>query len=214
MSSKIHEYKGKSIVVTYDAKRCIHAAECVHGLPGVFDPKAKPWIDPDGATADELAEVVLRCPTGALNFERLDGGAVESSPAENKIAIEADGPLYVHADVEVVDGDGTVVTNDARVALCRCGASENNPYCDGKHSEAGFSDSGAIPDARLKPSDASSGKLKVTLAQNGPLILDGPVTLTGGDDSCTGQRGALCRCGASQNKPFCDGAHAKIGFVA
>ena len=210
--SKVHEYKGRSVVVTYDAKRCIHAAECVHGLPGVFDPKAKPWIDPDAASADELADVVQRCPTGALKFERLDGGAAESAPVTNTIAVAADGPLYVHGEVEVVDSDGTVVTTDARAALCRCGASENKPFCDGKHSDAGFSDSGAIPNSQLKEGDATSGPLKIALAKDGPLILNGPVTLNGGDDSCSGDRGALCRCGASQNKPFCDGAHAKIGF--
>ncbi len=210
--SKIHEYKGQSVVVTYDAKRCIHAAECVHGLPGVFDPEAKPWIDPDAATADELADVVMRCPTGALKFERLDGGAAETAPAATTIAVAADGPFYVHGEVEVVDSDGAVVTTDARVALCRCGVSENKPFCDGKHAEAGFADSGAIPNPQLKESDAAAGQVKIALAKDGPLILNGPVTLTGGDDSCSGGRGALCRCGASQNKPFCDGAHAKIGF--
>ncbi len=211
--SKVHEYRGKSIAVTYDAKRCIHAAECVHGLPGVFDPKARPWVDPDGATAGELAGVVMKCPTGALQFERLDGGAAESVPAENTIAIAADGPLYAHGDVEVVDGEGAVVISDTRVALCRCGASKVKPFCDGSHSEAGFSDPGAIPDPRLKEGDATTGPLKIALAKNGPLILDGPVTVTGGDDSCSGARGALCRCGASENKPFCDGAHARIGFA-
>ena len=213
MSNKTHEYRGESVLVTYDTKRCIHAAECVHGLPNVFDPKAKPWIDPDGAGADELAEVVTRCPTGALKFERLDGGAAEAVPTENTIAIEAAGPLYVHGEIEVVDSDGTVVTRDTRVALCRCGASKHKPYCDGSHSEAGFSDSGAIPDPRLRAGDADSGKLGIALAKDGPLILDGPVTLTGGDDSCTGGKGALCRCGASENKPFCDGTHARIGFT-
>ena len=211
--AKVHEYKGQSILVTYDAKRCIHAAECVHGLPEVFDPEARPWVDPDAASADQLAEVVMRCPTGALQFERTDGGAAESAPAENTIAVDADGPLYVHGDVEVVDSEGAVVAGDPRVALCRCGASENKPFCDGRHSKVEFRDSGAIPDPRLRDGDSDAGKLKITLAANGPLILDGPVTVTGGDDRCTGGRGALCRCGASENKPFCDGAHAKIGFV-
>ena len=43
-ATKLHRYEGRGVTVTYDAKRCIHAAECVHGLPGVFDPDAKPWI--------------------------------------------------------------------------------------------------------------------------------------------------------------------------
>ena len=66
----------------------------------------------------------------------------------------------------------------------------------------------------MKSSDASNGSLKIVLAENGPLILDGPLTLSGGDDTCTGARGALCRCGASENKPFCDGTHSRVGFTS
>ena len=212
MSSKIHQYRGQSVLVTYDAKRCIHAAECVHGLPSVFDPQARPWVDPDGAAADEVLTVVTRCPTGALQVERLDGGAAETVPEANTITVAADGPLYVRGDVEVIDSDGAAVVRDTRVALCRCGASKNKPYCDGSHAEAAFRDSGAIPDPRLKDTDTAAGGLKISLAKNGPLILDGPVTITGGEDRCAGARGALCRCGASDNKPFCDGSHARIGF--
>ncbi len=221
MAKKLHEYRGQSILVTFDAKRCIHAAECVHGLPGVFDPQARPWIDPDGAAVDEVTDVVVRCPAGALKLERLDGGAGESTPDDNTIAVVADGPFYARGDVEVVDATGSVVVRDTRVALCRCGASDAKPLCDGKHTEAGFRDSGAIPDPRLKAAEGvppeggkgnRSGKLKIVLAKDGPLILDGPVTISGGEDRCAGSRGALCRCGESANRPFCDGAHARIGF--
>ncbi len=212
MTSKIHEYRGKSILVTYDAERCIHAAECVRGLPGVFNPRAKPWVAPDAAGAGEVAEVVMRCPTGALQLERLDGEAAPSAPEENTIAVCADGPLYARGEVEVVDGDGALLVRDTRVALCRCGASANKPYCDGSHSKAEFRDDGAIPDPRIKPGDAERGKLTVTVTAGGPLILDGPVSISGGEDRCAGGRGALCRCGASENKPFCDGTHNKIGF--
>ncbi|MEM7351277.1 MAG: CDGSH iron-sulfur domain-containing protein [Acidobacteriota bacterium] len=212
MGAKLHQYEGQSTRVTYDAKRCIHAAECVHGLPDVFDPKARPWVNPDAASAEELAAVVARCPTGALRLTRLDGGPAEETPTQNTVTIDPNGPLYVHGDVQVVDAEGAVVTSDLRIALCRCGASTNKPFCDGKHAEVEFEDSGAIPAPQLRDGDAASGQLKVTLAKNGPLILDGPLTLQGGEDTCSGSRGALCRCGASANKPFCDGAHAKIGF--
>ncbi len=211
MGAKVHEYRGKSIAVHYDAKRCIHAAECVHGLPGVFDPEAKPWVDPDAASADEIVAVVDKCPTGALWISNAEGEPGLQPAAENTVQIDADGPLYARGDIEVVDTDGNVLLRDTRIAFCRCGASENKPFCDGAHSKAGFSDTGAIPDPKLRQGDGS-GKLKVVLANNGPLILTGPMTLTGGDDSCTGGRGALCRCGASENKPFCDGAHSRIGF--
>ncbi|MGW2260502.1 (4Fe-4S)-binding protein [Streptomyces sp. NPDC001780] len=68
-------YKGRSITVTFEARRCRHAAECVNGLPEVFDPGKRPWIRPDGAEAERLAEVVRRCPSGALRYELMDGEA-------------------------------------------------------------------------------------------------------------------------------------------
>ncbi|MET8203716.1 (4Fe-4S)-binding protein [Micromonospora taraxaci] len=68
-------YEGQKITVTFEARRCLHAAECVRGLPEVFDPGQRPWIRPDGAEAERLAEVVRRCPSGALQYELVDGGA-------------------------------------------------------------------------------------------------------------------------------------------
>jgi len=73
MEKKPKEYRGKEILVRYDVDACIHAAECVRGLGTVFDTARRPWVSPDDAPADLVAEVVLRCPSGALSYERLDG---------------------------------------------------------------------------------------------------------------------------------------------
>ncbi|MFC3996719.1 (4Fe-4S)-binding protein [Nocardiopsis sediminis] len=67
-------YEGRSITVTFEARRCRHAAECVRGLPEVFDTARRPWIQPDRAPADRLAEVVRRCPSGALQYRLADEG--------------------------------------------------------------------------------------------------------------------------------------------
>ncbi len=57
--------------------------------------------------------------------------------------------------------------------------------------------------------------LRITVAPNGPLILQGPVQMAGTDgETAHGNKTALCRCGASENKPFCDGSHAAVGFEA
>ena len=64
-------YQGRSIAVSFEAKRCRHAAECVRGLPEVFDIERRPWIQPDNAAADRTAEVVRRCPSGALEYHRV-----------------------------------------------------------------------------------------------------------------------------------------------
>ncbi|MEO5928795.1 MAG: CDGSH iron-sulfur domain-containing protein [Candidatus Kapaibacterium sp.] len=133
-----HEYRIDSIVVIYDQRRCIHVANCVHGAPDVFNPEARPWIQPEHAAADRIAEVVMTCPTGALHFERLDGGAPEPVPEENTIMVAADGPLFVRGAIEVIGEDGQVLLKDTRVALCRCGGSGNKPFCDGSHKKNGF----------------------------------------------------------------------------
>ena len=212
MEREVHEYEGEDVTVTYDAKRCIHARECVRGLPAAFDPDRRPWIDPDAAAADDLAEVVTRCPTGALHFERTDGGPGESTPGENTVTVTAGGPLYVRGDVDVTDEDGTVRLSDTRVALCRCGASANRPLCDGSHSEVGFAADGTVAgdSAREGPPE---GGLTVTPTPNGPLHLEGEVRIDGEDGSTwRGDEAWLCRCGGSGEKPFCDGTHARIGF--
>ena len=48
-------YEGKDIEVTYDTARCLHAAECVRGMPSVFDTAKRPWIAPDAADAEAIA---------------------------------------------------------------------------------------------------------------------------------------------------------------
>jgi CDGSH-type Zn-finger protein/uncharacterized Fe-S cluster protein YjdI len=217
VSARIREYKGKDIVVRYDVKRCIHAEECVKGLPTVFAKDRRPWVDPDGAGADYVAEVVERCPTGALYHERTDGGPGEELPGQNTVTVTVDGPLYVAGEVDTLLGDGSVVSTDTRVAYCRCGASENKPFCDGRHADAGFEAPGAIAESRPDSQEIAAGeKLAVTLAGNGPLLLKGPVTVrgAGGEDTVARNSVALCRCGASQKKPFCDGSHKNIDFVA
>lgn len=211
---KQHAYEGKSIRVLFDGERCIHAAECVRGLSTVFNAKNKPWIQPDAAEADDIAAVVCKCPTGALSYERLDDGDSEAMPTENSVAIVADGPLHVRGDIQVVDQYGKVIVEGTRLALCRCGASKIKPFCDNSHGDAEFVATGEIPDPKIREVESDSRKLRVVVADNGPLILDGPVAVfdAAGSDRCTGNKTALCRCGASANKPFCDGAHSKIGF--
>jgi len=215
MSDKIHKYEGKDIIVEYSLKRCIHAAECVKGLPTVFDPNKKPWVDPDAAGADELAAVIERCPTGALHYKRLDGGAAEATPTKNVIRIGEDDCLYLHGDFEIVMQDDTI--NDTRVALCRCGLSKNKPFCDNSHQKGEFKDVGALgTTGAANDATESSGPVTLTLAENGPILIKGDVEIqnAAGNESVHVSKGALCRCGASQNKPFCDGAHKDIGFEA
>ena len=131
-------YTGAAVEVDWEPKLCIHVQNCVHNLPQVFKAEERPWIVIDGAAADEVAATVEKCPTGALHYRRLDGGAQEQAPAETTVDPRPNGPLFVRGRVRIVGDDGEVIREDTRVALCRCGGSANKPFCDGTHRTNGF----------------------------------------------------------------------------
>jgi uncharacterized Fe-S cluster protein YjdI/CDGSH-type Zn-finger protein len=143
-NDKIRHYVDDGIDISYDARRCIHAAECIRGLPVVFDSTRRPWIVPSAASADQIANVIAKCPSGALHFERRDGGPSETPQEPTTIEPTAGGPYYVRGLIHLRSADGTSVFEDVRMALCRCGQSHNKPFCDNSHFAAGFDDPGAI----------------------------------------------------------------------
>lgn len=214
MKSKTLYYSGKKAAVSYDVKRCIHAAECVLGLPDVFDPNRRPWIDPDRAEPEQLLKVVVSCPTGALHLERSEGEQVESTPDRNVAAIEPNGPIYLRGDMEIVTRQDEVLLRDTRVALCRCGGSRNKPLCDGRHAHVEFEDGGTLGNCDKESVDGPDGAVRVTALPNGPLLFKGSLSVAGSDARVVRlEKGALCRCGASETKPFCDGSHVHVGFT-
>lgn len=215
MSTKLRFYRGEHIDVSYDVKRCIHAAECGRGLPAVFDAKKRPWVQPDEAEADAVAEVVSRCPSGALYFTRHDGGSAETPAEVNTIINTPNGPLYITGEVTIKSFSGEILHQEMRAALCRCGASENKPFCDNSHQGINFAADGRV-EANGVEGMTPAGNLTITPAPNGPLLLNGNFEIHSQDGTAIyrGQRAALCRCGGSANKPFCDGTHKDNGFTA
>ena len=204
--------RGKRIVLQFEAKRCIHARHCVLETPEVFLANVKgPWIHPDAAPIDRLVHVARTCPSGAITYERLDGGDQEEAPPVNLVRVRERGPLAVHADLHI-DGQAACF----RATLCRCGASHNKPFCDGSHSAAGFDATGEPETIPTDPLAVRGGPLHVTPTRNGPLRVRGPLeVLSGTGRTVRRVPGAmLCRCGGSANKPYCDGTHARNGFTA
>lgn len=213
MSDATHRYEGRRLVIYWDEKRCLHAGRCVQGSPAAFDPQRKPWVDADALPSRMLAEVVESCPTGALWYtSKTSDGPSEAPPPSTRVTVVPDGPLYVHGPVSIegvaVLGPGT------RLALCRCGQSKTKPLCDGSHGEAGFVDPGLVEGDEIH--EAQPGLCKIAVMADGPLILRGWVEVrelgAEGDHRRVFDQVALCRCGASKNKPFCDGGHNKIDF--
>ena len=131
--SQVREYRTDSIVVSFDPALCIHLAECLRGAPEVFNTLRRPWVQPEAASPDALAEVVRRCPSGALQYQRLDGQSGEPVTSGLEVTVVPSGPLLVRGDVVVVAADGTELRTATRLALCRCGHSQNKPYCDNTH---------------------------------------------------------------------------------
>ena len=225
MARKLRTYEGDGIVVEYDLKRCIHSAECVRGLPDVFDPDRVPWIDPSRAEADVIADVIERCPTGALHYRRTDGAPAERADEANVAVIEADGPVYVRGRLRI-ELPGGEVMDETRVAFCRCGASADKPFCDGSHDDAEFRDAGIVQGGRLVPAEELAGDageadsvhadgVTFSCRPDGPLLVSGPLRVEATDGrTVEGAKGAFCRCGHSSTKPFCDGSHKAAGFEA
>ena len=209
MKSKIHSYPGKDITVTFDLARCIHAGRCVQGLPSVFDIDAKPWVQPDNAGAGEVRKVVAQCPSGALAIS-----PAEQLADENVIEIRPNGPVYVRGKACLKTLAGENLLEDDRMALCRCGASQNKPLCDNSHREAGFKAPATLGKLAADGGDGPAGELTIAAAPNGPLLLDGPTEIRGAGASVKVRKAALCRCGLSENKPYCDGSHSTGGFQA
>ena len=145
-------YRGRDIEVSFDLSQCIHIGECLRGLPEVFSLNGRPWVNADGASADDIAALIAKCPSGALQYRRLDGGPEERGPEPATITPMRNGPLLVRGRVEVKHADGTVEVMP-RATLCRCGQSKNKPFCDNTHLRLreGFSAPGEVFHIELSP---------------------------------------------------------------
>lgn len=210
------EARGRDVLLRFDTQRCIHARHCVLGEPAVFLANTPgDWLYPDQATPERIAIVAANCPSGAVTYERLDGGPNETAPRVNVLRVRENGPLALHADLHITGQEGRS-GSAFRATLCRCGASANKPYCDGSHNAAGFKASGEPVTKDSQPLAARDGVLHITPTRNGPLAVKGNLELCAGTGRTVDRVSAtwLCRCGQSQNKPYCDGSHGRVGFTA
>jgi CDGSH-type Zn-finger protein len=129
--------------------------------------------------------------------------------------IRPDGPLVAKGNIEILDVNGEVIARGDDIALCRCGASKNKPFCDGSHKDIDFCDDAQFSDQKTEAIEGT-GPLVIQCRANAMLLAKGPMAITSrdGKSSTTRNKAALCRCGASENKPFCDARHKPCGFVA
>jgi len=212
-SNDITEYPGKDINVTWNGHLCIHIGECGKSEGDLFVGGRDPWCQPDLTSVDNTIDVVERCPSGALAYNCNDVSKTEIACSDNTVHVVYNGPLYFKGELNIDCVPDDIPGTKFRAALCRCGHSKNKPFCDNSHLEAGFEDSGAIG-ATGEILQKQGGELAVNPAHDGPLLLSGNFSLiaSSGRLAWQGTNAALCRCGHSKNKPFCDGSHKAAGF--
>ncbi len=138
--------------------------------------------------------------------------ALPVSSEINPAFMAPNGPLIANGDVTVVTEAETRTL--PKVSLCRCGASARKPYCDGTHRTSGWADPGEATLADPLGEKLESGPVVFTPLTDGPLQAKGPLTLqtAAKQNIAYTTESYLCRCGASANKPYCDGSHTAIGF--
>lgn len=140
MENITKKYTNGEVTIVWKPAECIHSGICFRGLGGVFDPRKRPWVTIGGATTDLIIQQVKKCPSGALSYY-LNRDADETSvnvQAETIVETVENGPLLVYGNVSIKDQAGNVTRKNNVTAFCRCGASENKPYCDGSHKKVGF----------------------------------------------------------------------------
>ena len=136
---KMDDYEGDAITIHDNRGVCSHRGHCTDNLPQVFKMGEEPWIDPNGAEADEVARVIEMCPSGALSYTR-NGELHKDLDREPAVIISKDGPYDVRGGVEFVDAEGNAPESKEHYTLCRCGHSKNKPFCSGQHWSVNFKD--------------------------------------------------------------------------
>jgi uncharacterized Fe-S cluster protein YjdI len=155
-------YRNKDITVYWKPSTCVHASYCYRELIEVFDPSRRPWVDMEGSTTEKIIEVVNLCPTDALTWKWNDeeknkdvradqynhvkfrrpelmqsGNPVdEETPVSVKIMI--DGPIVLKGDFGLTYGTTIKEVSGGMISICRCGVSDHQPFCDGRHRKIGF----------------------------------------------------------------------------
>ncbi len=129
---RIFRYEGAEVTVTFNPRLCSHAAECGRIASNIFNPKQKPWVQPDSGTVEEVKAVVAACPSGALQIAEGEDLHSLQPAGRAQVMVQRNGPYWVTGCTIETDAGAKGVLRD-KFVLCRCGMSGNKPYCDGTH---------------------------------------------------------------------------------
>jgi len=156
------KYSNEEITVYWKPSACVHASYCYRELIEVFDPSRRPWVDMKGAPTQKIIDTVNLCPTEALTWKWNDEvrnrqvGSDQlnhikfrrpellekepEEPLENPVSVKimADGPIVIKGNFILEHGGNRKEITDSIISVCRCGKSDHQPFCDGKHRKTGF----------------------------------------------------------------------------
>lgn len=134
------KYSNGEVTIVWKPGECIHSTICFRGLGEVFDPRKRPWVTPEYSTTEKIIEQVKKCPSGALSYYMNDDTEQKQVEVKSETIVEPsiNGPLLVYGNVVIKDKEGVLTKKNNVTAFCRCGASENKPYCDGSHKRINF----------------------------------------------------------------------------
>jgi CDGSH-type Zn-finger protein/truncated hemoglobin YjbI len=142
-------YPGEQVTIFDNRGICQHSGLCTDRLATAFRTKEEPFVAPSGARMDEFVRAVRDCPSGALSlaFDAVEARDLVDwhGTREQAIEITQDGPYRVTGSVPLTNADQADVPRAAgssreHYALCRCGHSQNKPFCSGMHWYVGFRD--------------------------------------------------------------------------
>lgn len=134
------KYTKENLTVVWQPELCIHSRECFKGLPHVFNPGNRPWVNMDSESVDRIKNQVDRCPSGALSYvvdheEATPDNTLVSTPI---IDISENGPILISGPAKIKYKGNQELRESKTIALCRCGGSSKKPFCDGTHKQEGF----------------------------------------------------------------------------
>ena len=132
VADKRETYEGADVTVHDNRGQCAHAGYCTDGAPNAFRLKKEPFVDADGASGEEIATTINKCPSGALRYA-VGGEDKADRGGDPNIFIAPNGPYVVSGGCEIPGVQFGEGLNNDHFTLCRCGGSKNKPFCDGTH---------------------------------------------------------------------------------
>jgi len=149
-------YVGQQITILDNRGTCAHSGFCTEHLASVFRLGKEPFVAPSGARLDDIIRTIRACPSGALSFA-IGGREAREQVDQDRppiIEVSKDGPYRVTGAVPLKNSRGDSArfnegASSEHYSLCRCGHSQNKPFCSGMHWYVKFAD--PKPDADREP---------------------------------------------------------------